>query len=91
MVAAQHMESQVALYLIVSLPSPRDGLLSSFFPLCFSFASSYILNVFLLFAFVLSSPCRLTLHTSVSILLLICCICKTHANLEKKRSQVNLI
>lgn len=33
MVAAQHMESQVALYLIVSLPPPKDGLLSSFFPL----------------------------------------------------------
>lgn len=32
MVAAQHMESQVALYLIVSLPPPQDGLLSSFFP-----------------------------------------------------------
>ena len=31
MVAAQHMESQVALYLIVTLPSPNVGLLSSFF------------------------------------------------------------
>ncbi len=30
MVAAQHMESQVALYLTVSLPPPRDGLLSHF-------------------------------------------------------------
>lgn len=32
MVAAQHMESQVALYLIVSLPPPNDGLFTSFFP-----------------------------------------------------------
>lgn len=32
MVAAQHMESQVALYLIASLPPPKDGLLSIFFP-----------------------------------------------------------
>lgn len=29
MVAAQHMESQVALYLIVMLPLPKDELLSS--------------------------------------------------------------
>lgn len=56
MVAAQHTESQVALYLIESLPSPKDGLLSSFvlfcfFFLCCSFASSYKSNMFHLFSF----------------------------------------
>lgn len=74
MVAAQHMESQVALYLIVSLPPPRDGRLSSFFfPLCCSFASSYKSIVFLCSHLYFDLPGILTLHTSVSNLLLICC------------------
>lgn len=74
MAAAQHMESQVALYLIVSLPSPRDGLLSSFFnPLlliCLKLQIRHVSFILLLYFDLLDI---LTLHTSVSILLLICC------------------
>lgn len=61
MVAAQHLETQVALYLSEMLPLPKDELLSSlfsfflllhlFFLRC-SIASSYKLNTFLLFTFV---------------------------------------
>lgn len=77
MVAAQHMESQVALYLIVTLPSPKDGLLFSFFPLlliCLKLQIKHVSFVLLLYS---DLPDTLTLHTSVSILLLICCTCKT--------------
>lgn len=69
MVATQHVESQVALYLSVMLPPPKDELLSSLFvfflfffshlhlfPLRCSIASSYKLNTFLLFTFVFWSP-----------------------------------
>lgn len=59
MVAAQHVESQVALYLSAMLPPQKDELLSSLFflhlhlfPLRCSIASSYKLNMFLLFTFV---------------------------------------
>lgn len=66
MVAAQHVESQVALYLSVMLPPQKDEPLSSLFsfffsclhlfPLSCSIASSYKLNMFLLFTFVFWSP-----------------------------------
>lgn len=90
MVAAQHVESQVALYLFVMLPLPKDELLSSFFvffPPAFTFISPPLLNCFklqiehisLVHICILISLVVLTLHTSASILLLICCTCaKTH-------------
>lgn len=66
MVAAQHVESQVALYPSVMLSPPKDELLSSLFfsffsrlhlfPLGCSIASSYKSNTFLLFTFVFWSP-----------------------------------
>lgn len=90
MVVAQRMESQVAQYLIVSLPPPKDGLLSSFFPLFLFCLKLHIKRFSFVHLLYFHLPVVLTLHTSVSILLLICCICKTHANLEK-RFQVSFI
>lgn len=86
MVAAQHVESQVALYLFVMLPLPKDELLSSLFFLfffAFTFISPPLLNCFklqiehvsLLHICILISLVVLTLHTSASNLLLICCTC----------------
>lgn len=93
MVAAQHVESQVALYLFVMLPLPKDELLSSLFFLfffAFTFISPPLLNCFklqiehvsLLHICILISLVVLTLHTSASNLLLICCTC---AETHKKR------
>lgn len=77
MVAAQHMESQVALYLIVMLPSPNVGLLSSFFfPLLLICLKLQIKHVSFVLLMYFDLPGTLTLHTSESILLLICCTCK---------------
>lgn len=70
MVAAQHMESQVALYLTVSHPPPKDGLLSSFF-LCLPQVTNQ--TCFFCSHLYFDLPGILTLHTSVSNLLLICC------------------
>lgn len=86
MVAAQHVESQVALYLFVMLPLPKDELLSSFF-FCFLHPPPLLLNCFklqtehvsLVHICILISLVVLTLHTFASILLLICCTCvETH-------------
>lgn len=85
MVAAQHTESQVALYLIESLPSPKDGLLSRFFsPSVAHLPQVTNQTCFICSHFYFVLPGILTLHTSVSILLLICCTCKTNANAKKK-------
>lgn len=74
MVAAQHTESQVALYLIESLPSPKDGLLSRFFsPSVAHLPQVTNQTCFICSHFYFDLPGILTLHTSVSILLLICC------------------
>lgn len=83
MVAAQHMESQVALYLIVSLPPPKDGLLSSFFPSVAHLPQVTNQTRFFCSHLYFDLPGILTLHTSVSNLLLICCTCKTHAKFGK--------
>lgn len=87
MVAAQHVESQVALYLFVMLPLPKDELLSSFFFCFLHFISPLLLNCFklqtehvsLVHICILISLVVLTLHTFASNLLLICCTCvETH-------------
>lgn len=75
MVAAQHMESQVELYLTVTRPSPKDGLLSSFFfpPPLLICLKLQIKTRFFCSSLYFDRSGTLTLHTSVSILLLICC------------------
>lgn len=79
MVAAQHMESQVALYLIVMLPLPNDELLSSFFPpLLLNLPQVTNRTCFSCSHLCFDLPGVLTLHTSVSNLLLICCTCGKH-------------
>lgn len=98
MVAAQHVEGQVALYPSVMLSPPKDELLSScfffFFFLAFTFISPPLLNCFklqiehvsIVQICILISLVVLTLHTSASILLLICCTCvRTH----KKMTLIN--
>lgn len=86
MVAAQHMESQVALYLIASLPSPNKRA-CLFFPLLLIFLKLNIKHVSLLLFFDLTGI--LTLHTSVSILLLVCCTYKTNAKGQTKLCHIN--
>lgn len=80
-VSAQHTQSQVAMYLIVPLPSPKGGLLFSLTPpppKSPNYFDAHLLQVTNHLCFFCSRMGSdllgvLTLHTSVSILLLVCC------------------